>query len=444
MEILVIDADSTLLNGFKYGDIVPRLQIGYILSLLEKNNYAYHFLDCRIVKGIENKLNSYKDVEVVIISFNTYDYKFAFKLADFFRNKTVIGIGPHASSLPHTVVYENSPFHYALRGECEYDLIKLIKNFDDKNGLKKINGLYSLWKKDSTISIINDLDNLPYPKYHQYDGEYYDILPVNFFEKAKWGYVDATRGCPNLCTYCSPMNRTSYDYKYRIRSANGVVDEIEYLISLGKNVIEFVDDNFTVSKEFVMKICNEIKNKKLKIKWVAQAKIDTLSKDLIETMKEAGCFCIRAGVETGSNKIIKDVKKYNGDWKKLAIETFRHCKDARIIVDAYVILGLPNETDDDRKETLKMLREARPDFVQVHYFKPYPGSKLYENADKDDFNEYMYHYNCSLEEFKETKNEIYRIVYFNPRAVIKHLTLFTGFYIRNPRIFLRLTKFLFD
>lgn len=444
MKILVINADSLLLNGFKYGDIVPKLQTGYILSLLEKENYKYSFLDCRLVNNINNTLNFYKDTDIAIISFNTYDYKFAFKLAEFFREKIVIGIGPHASSLPHTIIYENSPFDYVLRGECEYDLIRLIENINNKEELSKIKSLYTLWKKESAISIIDNLDNLPYPKYHLFNGKYYDILPVNFLKKAKWGYVNASRGCPNLCTYCSPMNRISYNYKYRTRSAKNVVDEIEYLTSLDKNVIEFIDDNFTASKKFVMEICDEIRNRELKIKWTAQAKIDTLNKDIINNMKDAGCFCIRTGVESGSNKLIKDVKKYDGDWKKIVIENFRHCKDAGIIIDAYIILGLPNETSNDREETLSMLKKSKPDLVQVHYFKPYPGSKLYNDVDKDNFNEYMYHYNCSLEEFKKTKNEIYKIVYFNPRAVIRHLTLFTGFYLRNPKIFLRLTKFLLN
>ena len=443
MKILVIDADSILLNKrFNYGDIVPRLQIGYVLSLLEMNNLDYYFLDCRFIDEIENSLSSCKSADIVVIFFNTYDYKFAFKLANYFEDKVVVGIGPHASALPSTIIYEYSPFDYALRGECEYDLIKLIKNIGNKDELDKIESLYYSEKKNSKISLIKEIDNLPYPKYHSFNGRYYDILPVPFFKKANWGFVNASRGCPNLCTYCSPMNRVSYGYNYRIRSAKSVVDEIEYLISLNKNVIEIVDDNFTVSKNLVTEVCDEIMKRELKIRWVVQAKIDTLDKDIMLKMKTSGCFCIRTGIETGSNKIINEIKKYKGDWKELVIEIFKYAKQIGIIIDAYIILGLPNETENDRRETLGMLKESKPDFVQVHYFQPYPGSLLYNNAKKEDFNEYLYHYNCSLEEFRTVKNEIYKIVYFNPKAIIKHLSLFSGFYIRNPKIFSKLVNFL--
>src|SRR3989344_2372453 len=111
MKILIIDADSILLNKrFNYGDIVPRLQIGYVLSLLEMNNLDYYFLDCRFIDEIENSLSFYKSADIIVIFFNTYDYKFAFKLANYFKDKIVVGIGPHASALPSTIIYEDSPF----------------------------------------------------------------------------------------------------------------------------------------------------------------------------------------------------------------------------------------------------------------------------------------------------------------------------------------------
>ncbi|MBI2667513.1 radical SAM protein [Candidatus Woesearchaeota archaeon] len=449
MKILVIDASFiTLNNKFKYGDIVPQLQIGYIISILEENNYENYFLDCKLINDMDNSLEDYSNIapNIVIISFNTYDYKFAFKLANFFKdNNIIIAIGPHPSVSPSTVVYENSPFDFVLRGECEYDIINLIKNLDNMEELKKIKSLYFNDKKDSEISLINQFDELPYPKYHSYDGQYYQILPVPFFKKAKWGFLSSSRGCPNLCTFCSPVHRTSYGYKYRIRSSRGVVDEMEYLVSIGKNVIEIVDDNFTVSKKQVFEICDEIKKRNLKIKWTVQAKADTLNRDIIFKMKDAGCFCIRMGIETGSNKLINNIKKYNGDWKNLVIDVFKWGKEANIIMNSYVILGLPNETKEDREETVNLLKEAKPDFVQVHYFKPYPGSSLYENiSNKEDFNEYLYHYNCSSEEFEEIKNKIHKIVYFNPRSITKHLSLFSGFYIKNPKILLRLINFLFN
>ena len=450
MKILIIDANSIIINKkFKYGDIVPQSQIGYITSMLEEENYEYHFLDCKLVKDIDESLNYYYNInsDIIIISFNTYDYKFAFKLANFFKgsNNTIIGIGPHPSLLPDTVVYEGSPFDFILRGECEYDLLNLIKYINNKEELMKIKSLYSNDKKDSEILLIEDLDELPYPKYHSYDGEYHLILPVPFFKKVKWGFLSFSRGCPNLCTFCSPVNRTSYGYKYRLRSIESLVDEIMYLKSLGKNVIYFMDDNFTVSKKQVIEMCDEIKRRNLDIKWVVQAKADTLSRDLIFKMKKAGCFCIMMGIETGSNKLIKNTKKYDGNWKDLVIKVFKWGKEAKIIMNAYIILGLPNETKEDRKETIGLLKEAKPDFVQVHYFKPYPGSNIYNNINtKEKFNEYLYHYNCSSEEFEDIKNKIHKIVYFNPRAIAKHLSLFSGFYIRNPKILLRLINFLFN
>ena len=118
----------------------------------------------------------------------------------------------------------------------------------------------------------------------------------------------SSRGCPNRCVYC--CNAAFGQGKLRLRSPEKFVDEIEYLHkNFGFEGFDFWDDTMTISQEHVHKICSEIKRRNLAIKWYARARVNTVTKELLQEMYEAGCIRISYGVESGSERVLKLIKK---------------------------------------------------------------------------------------------------------------------------------------
>ncbi|MEM3942396.1 MAG: radical SAM protein, partial [Candidatus Bathyarchaeia archaeon] len=118
----------------------------------------------------------------------------------------------------------------------------------------------------------------------------------------------SSRGCPYQCTFC--VASQMFGAKFRARSPKSIVDEIEWLIrEYGAEAVSFHDDTLTLDNERMMKICEEIKRRKVKIPWGCQTRVDRVSKKLLSMMREAGCHEVSFGVESGSQKIINAIGK---------------------------------------------------------------------------------------------------------------------------------------
>ncbi len=227
-----------------------------------------------------------------------------------------------------------------------------------------------------------------------------------------------------------------------MRSPENVVDEIEFLMSLGKNVISFLDDCFTVSKKYVEEVCDEIMKRKLDINWICHARIDNLSKGVMKKMKRAGCLLLKIGVESGSNRVIRVLKKTPDrvDWNSLTRKIFEFSKEVGLPILSMFVLGSPTEMIEDVKKTLSLIEDIDPELVQIAYFTPYPGSEAFSRYfHGTDFDENFYHYkifinvsNMSFKELEILPKKIYRSFYFRLGFLLKHLRNHFSFYLLNP------------
>ena len=208
---------------------------------------------------------------------------------------------------------------------------------------------------------------------------------------ADFGFLMHSRGCPYKCIFCSPTLRNSRGDRMRYHSAKRTVDEMEKMAQKGVTIVQFRDDSFTIDKSKVKELCLELKRRNLKIKWIVQTNINNVDKDLLMEMKSAGCCSIGFGIESGSPRILSMLNK-NNDLPH-AMEIFDFCKKIGIKTVGFFLLGSPGEEREDIEKTIKLLKNLRPDLIQLAYFTPYPGSQVFEKI-KQDYKESIHHYNC--------------------------------------------------
>jgi radical SAM superfamily enzyme YgiQ (UPF0313 family) len=183
------------------------------------------------------------------------------------------------------------------------------------------------------------------------------------------------RGCPNRCTFCSwPENLMGR--KHRIRSVDNVVNEFEFIINELPEVNEIFieDDTFTIGKKRIQDICTEIKKRGLDITWSCNARAN-LDYESMKIMKESGCRLLDVGYESGSDQILKNIKKgiTTADSRQFTLDA----KKAGLMILADVIIGMPGETRETAEKTIKFVKEIRPNIVQFSVATPLPGTEFY-------------------------------------------------------------------
>lgn len=404
MDVLFIRAHKRKRHSHPENVRAP-LDVGYTASLLESKGHKTHFIDMKVrfhnLKMIKSKTDRLKP-DLVLIKSQTPSFNLTLKLARKLKDSSQrlrLGVfGQHATVMPDSFLFDDSPVDYCLLGEPEAVVGRLVGAIDGNGDVSQIPGL-ALWQggqvqRQGTRQLVTDVDNLPRPKHEWFlDGCYRDYLPISVRGKKKYGYILSSRGCPYSCIYCSPTLRVSYGDNFRTRSAAGVVDEMEFLREQGVNVIVFKDDLLTFSKQHVLDICHEIRRRDLQVKWFAQTRADALDSELMRSMKLAGCETVGIGVESGSTRILKLLNKE--ETKEDIRRGFEIARRQGMKTVGFFMLGNPTERGEEMMATLKFCKELRPNMIQVAFFTPYPGSQAYEEflTDSDiSFTDYS-HYN---------------------------------------------------
>ena len=165
--------------------------------------------------------------------------------------------------------------------------------------------------------------------------------------------------------------------KYRSRTADNIVDEFEYICQDLPEVKEIFieDDTFTVNKNLVLDVCRKIKERKLDITWSCNARA-TLDYSTLQEMKSAGCRLLIVGYESGNDEILKTIRK-GVDTRQMRVFT-KDAKKAKLMVHGDFIIGLPGETKETAEQTLRFIRELKPNILQVAVATPIPGTKFYD------------------------------------------------------------------
>ncbi|KPL23679.1 MAG: hypothetical protein AMJ75_05600 [Phycisphaerae bacterium SM1_79] len=340
----------------------PPVGLAYISAILKANGIKARTLDASSFSW-KKLAKTIKDENPLIVGIPcwTVERGQSFKLARIVKKilpttKIIIG-GHHATAFPEHMFRLAYADAVAI-GEGEITTVELAKTVLNGGNPAEIRAI--AYKDDGKVIItqprdfIADLDVIPFPDYGDFNLDRYLGLPEI---RGRAAAIITSRGCPYRCIFCSASK--FWNRKWRARSAENIVDEIEWLYTDHRvGAFMFFDDNFTVSKERAIRICRRILERGLHISWVACSHVSQVDEELLGWMKEAGCYRIDYGVESGSPKVLRNIKK--GQTVEQIEQAFRLTHKAGIKPRAYLMVGNPGEDEVTIEETVALMRKIKP------------------------------------------------------------------------------------
>ncbi len=290
--------------------------------------------------------------------------------------------GMHTNFYAEKILNNYRFIDFIIKGEGEISFTKLVENLNNREELRKIKGI-TFFDGDEMVNneaeIIQDLDSLPFPDRSLVDGNKYSHNWFGLkFSFGKFATILSSRGCPYSCIFCCCS--AICKRKWRTRSVENILKELEELHSQGYKTCIFIDDNFTLSPERVIQICRGIVERKIKISLLCEGRIDKMSLEIFREMKKAGFTTILFGLESGSQKILDYYKK--GIKIDRVKNVVAEAKEAGLNVIGSFMIGAPIETEQEIMQTLKFASSLRTPLI-IDSLVMVPGTALWSELEKN-------------------------------------------------------------
>jgi radical SAM superfamily enzyme YgiQ (UPF0313 family) len=365
-------------------DIFPPLDLAYSAALLEKNDFDVSIIDSptlNLEKSEILKEVMIKNPNLIFVNTSGGSISSDLDFASWLKNTSKVETVALTQVFSPEDILKKGNVDVFIRGEIEYTILELCQKYPD---IKKIKGLF--FKRGDKFfynpkrSLIKNLNELPFPAYH--------LLPMNkyshhMFKIKNFTTALTSRGCPFGCIYC--LYPLGYGNIWRGRSPENVLGELKILTEEYKvKSILFRDQVFNFIPKRAEKICDGMIKEDIDIEWRCEARVELFSKKLLKKMKQAGCIGINVGIESGDPIILKNiakggvseqhirkVKKFFNDAREVGLESL-----------AFFMIGFPGETKESISNTFKLAKEIKANHAWFSSVVPYPGTKLYELAEK--------------------------------------------------------------
>ncbi|MCU0861099.1 MAG: B12-binding domain-containing radical SAM protein [Methanomassiliicoccales archaeon] len=329
-----------------------------------------------------------------------------------------IVLGGYHATFATEKILRSYPFvDYIIRGEAEWSLVDLLNHLERGAEPAEVEGISYLkdgMMVDRPISLIEDLDSLPFPERSMLGDMRYGYthagIPLTF---GKFTTISSSRGCPFRCAYCSCAAFSLN--KWRPRSPENVVEELESIYTEGYESCVFVDDNFTHNPKRAEQICELIRERRIRMQLYCEGRVDSASKELMGALKRAGFNVIYFGAESASPRTLDYFNKHITPEK--TSRAIANAKQAGMLVVTSYIIGAPVEGEEDLAKTISFIRENRPHAVQVNILDCLVGTGIWEDLNQqgrvrpDDWrtNHRIYEYDPSRsqEQLQESVNLAY-------------------------------------
>jgi anaerobic magnesium-protoporphyrin IX monomethyl ester cyclase len=364
--------------------------------------------------------------------------------------RVIVG-GPHISSMGTETLERFPEFDLAVIHEGERVLPELLACLDQNRDPEHVKGI--LWRKEGKLiktppaPSIDDLDNLPMPAWDLLADFPNRYLPAIFdYPQGPVATLAASRGCPFLCKFC---DTSTFGAKVRANSPAMVFRMMKHLnATFGIRHIQFVDDLFLASRIRTLALCDLIIGSGLQMTWNCTARVDTVKPDVLRRMKQAGCWEISFGLETGSDELLRKMDKAARVETSERAVNWTH--DAGIRCKGLFMLGYPGENRETIETTKAFVRRLPMSTMNLSKFTPYPGSPIYRelygtNIRRDHW-EKMNGMNfiwapegLSIPELDSEYQAILKGFYRQRRVMHEYLALA----VKDPNHLLRLARFLF-
>jgi radical SAM superfamily enzyme YgiQ (UPF0313 family) len=404
MKVLLINpisGESQL--GYSYQRLitpVPPMGLCYIGAVLEKSGHKVSIIDQYAYRMTnEALLGSIRDFEPDIVGFSCLtpcinNIKILSRRikAAYPGVKIILG-NLHATIFADDVLKERIA-DIVVRGEGDYSTAEVVSALDRQEHMSSIRGISyrnngAIHHNEDRLDIA-DLDSLPYPAWHLLDWKYYNKAPMLGLNEPAIP-IRASRGCCYSCIFCA---QDKICKTFRLRNINRVIDEMEHIYKRYqiRNFV-FCDSFFPHSNESTELFCDGMMSRGLhkKVRWFTELRSDGLRLPLLKKMKQSGLHLIMFGFESGNQKILDSMDKRAKVEQSLGL--MEMVRKEKILTLGFFMLGMPQETMESCKDTIKFAKQLDCDIVKFNIVIPYPGTQLYEK-NKDKINP-----RCSFDDF---------------------------------------------
>jgi anaerobic magnesium-protoporphyrin IX monomethyl ester cyclase len=366
---------------------VMPLGILYIASTLMRDGFEVRVFDTlyESTDAVMDELRRFQP-DLIGVSFLTTEFKLTSKWIAAMREvcprATLFGGGAHLSSGVGDRAADQLGLDFAVYGEGEVTTLDVCRRLRDGRDYRDATGI--IYRDDSgrmvkapPTPLVDDLDTLPHPARQLLNREKYLTPPGHIRSFFSNGTLTAftSRGCNAHCTFCD--THILFGRSVRRRSVKNVMEEIEDARQhFNFDSIYFMDDTFTLNQRWVYEFCDEIKRTGLA--WGCETRVTSVNEPLLRAMKDANCVQVDYGVESGSPKVLKGMKK--GITRELVVKAFDTTRKVGIRTFATFMVGLPEELEEDVEQSISLVKRIKPNFIHVTIATPLPGTELWDIA----------------------------------------------------------------
>ena len=346
--------------------------LGYIASSLEDSNIDYDVCDLSIESPSELFVKMKQSLPQYLgIGMMSYGCKKTYSVLARVRKEfpsiKIIAGGPHVTANREKVLIECPEIDFGVVGEGEVAIREILEAKDSS----MIPGL--LYRTLDSIAYTGDrkfvenLDIIPFPTYKNFNLAYYpDVI-----------HLASSRGCPHRCIFCGAPRILGK--KWRKKSVAGMLKELDYWYSRGYRKFCFADSNFAVDKKRILEFCNQVISRKMSALFsVDGLRLDNVNMELLTKMKQAGFYSLVFGVESGSDKVLNNLRK--GETLQQIEAGIKWSTDLGFQVTLFFLIGAPGETVEDVEMSFNLAFKYPVSNVYFFNLTPLPQTEFFDWA----------------------------------------------------------------
>lgn len=446
-------ADAAGHDISRIANIMPPLGIASIAAYLEQRGMRADIIDCYARPDSDRTIRDYLLAEkpaFIGLSCTTSSFLDGIRIAQLARHavpgiKTIFG-GPHVSALKELLFPKFPDMDFSVIGEGEESMYQLMQaGLDDPSSVEGIiyregsEHVFTGYRQKPLV-----LDELPFPAYEKLAGYPHSyMLPIFNYPRTPNSSCISSRGCPYSCTYC---DRSVFRRSFRYNSATYLYEHLRYLKErFGIRHINFYDDQFTFNRQRVEEFCHLMIDRPLDMTFNCAVRAEHIDRELVTLMRKAGAWMMSLGIETGDPELLAQHRQ-NANLDLLA-DKIRMIKSAGLRTKGLLMIGLPGETEESLRRSMKYVFSLPVDDFNLAKFTPFPGSPIYDNIHElGEFDEDWEKMDCmnfqfipkgmTREQLNRLFDEYYATHFKRPKVLWQYVTMLW----RSPDSWMRFAR----
>lgn len=361
----------------------PHLGFAYILAVAHQKGVRAHYIDMALEGvSVSALINFIERERPTLVGFSAFTVQIksvgyiAGKIKERFPQQNICVGGCHATSMPLETLVEFPPLDFVIAGEGEQVVFEALEKLERRQGLEKVPGVVLRDSAVLTRGRMDDLDALPFPRWEAFDlSKYPGVYPHHTARELP---MVTSRGCPYQCIFCA--GRTLRD-KRALRSVDSVIGEIERnMVHFGCQSIAFLDETLVMKVDWAKDLFQKMRDRGISkaVNWSCSTRVSEITPEMLRLMKQAGCYYIYWGMESGDDEMLRTMKK--GISVKQIKQAVTWAQAEGIVCVGSFIIGLPGESLDSVKRSVDLAHELDLFSVTFPIAVPFPGTPLRKMA----------------------------------------------------------------